>query len=174
VELQIRQMPTAAQMESLHRGEIDVGVMRTPAPVEGLSTRTIQRDRLGVLLPEKHPLAARRSVTLSALRHEPLVIFPGTPRPGWADFMLSICREAGFEPRIAQEANDGPTAVSFVAAGLGVTLVPEALSGLVRPGVTYRRVPGKNYMTELILAYRPQNVPETVTNLLSVVNYLWP
>ena len=54
--------------------------------------------------------------------------------------MLTVSRETGFEPRIAQEANDGATAVSFVAAGLGVTLVPEARSGLVRRGVIYRRV----------------------------------
>jgi DNA-binding transcriptional LysR family regulator len=174
VVLEIRQMATAAQTVALRRGDIDVGVMRTPAETEGLTTRTIQEDRLGMLVPEKHPLAARRTVSLSALRHEALVIFPSAPRPSWADFMLTVCRESGFEPRIAQEANDGATAVSFVAAGLGVTLVPEALSGLVRRGVIYRRVTGKNYMTELILAYRPQNVPETVTNLVSVVNYLWP
>jgi len=174
VQLIVRQMLTPDQIEALRNGDIDVGVMRTPADVGEFATQMILRDQLGVLVPEKHALAARRQVPLKALRKQPLIISPASPRRSWANFVLKVCREAGFEPHIAQEATDGATAASCVAAELGLALMPESLAGLVRPGVVYRRLAGQAHYTELTLVYRRGNVPETVERLARVVSDLWP
>lgn len=176
VQLLIHSMMSQAQIEALQSGELDAGILRTSTSTDlgGFQTRVILRDPLGVLLPEKHALADRKTVTLEALRNLPLILYPASPRPSWADSVMEICAQAGFKPRIAYEANDSATAISFVAAGLGGTVVPECLADLARPGVVYRRALGHGRTTDLVLVYHRQNIPETVKVLLRMVDELWP
>jgi LysR family transcriptional regulator, benzoate and cis,cis-muconate-responsive activator of ben and cat genes len=173
VDLAIREMPSPLQLEALRNGEIDVGFVRPPISTEGVVSRTVLEERLGILLPKGHALAKRAEIPIAALRDEPLVIHPARPS-GWADFMVAICRNAGFEPRIAQEASETATAVSFVAAGLGSTIVPVSLKGLVRPGVVYRPVSNPAPRAQLLLVYRSGVAPPTLTRLLEVAQGLWP
>jgi len=173
VDLAIREMPSPVQLSALRDGEIDVGFVRPPINAEGLVTRTVLEERLGILLPKSHPLAKRAEIPISALRGEPMIVHPARPS-GWADFMISICREQGFDPQIAQEASETATAVSFVAAGLGLTIVPVSLKGFVRPGVVYRPVSRRAPTAKLLLVYRGGAVAPTLGKLLEVAQSLWP
>ena len=56
--------------------------------------------------------------------------------------VLGLCRDAGFAPRIRQEVGETSTLVTFVAAGLGVAIVPEPVSALGVAGATYRPLTG--------------------------------
>jgi len=174
VELVIREMTTPLQVAALHSGEIDVAFLRAPVETEGLNVRTVRQEPLAVLLPEAHPLAQRGAIPLAALSGEPLVVYPASPRPSWADFTIGVCRNAGFEPRIAHEANETATAVSFVAAGLGLILVPEALKGLVRPGVLFRPLAPPAPITQLLLVHRSGPPSPTLKTFLAVAHSLWP
>jgi DNA-binding transcriptional LysR family regulator len=169
VSLVVREMPTPIQLGALRNGEIDIGFLRTPVDTEGLVARVLRQERTVVLLPEAHPLTKRRSIPLASLDGEPLIIHPSTPRPSWADFMIGLCRNAGFEPQISQEAIKTSTAASLVAAGLGLTLMPESLKGLVRSGVVCRPITSPAPMTQLLVAHRSGGVvPPTVRAFLGV------
>jgi DNA-binding transcriptional LysR family regulator len=174
VTLIVRDLVSAVQVDALRRGEIDVGIVRTPVNTKGLITWTIGQDQVAVFMPDGHPLARLKKVPLKALAGEPLIIWPAAPRPSWADNMIAMCRRAGFEPQIAQQANEAGTALSFVAAGLGLTLVPESLTGMTWQGVVFRRVPGLAYRTRLLLVHREGGVSETLRGLLALVSDLWP
>lgn len=173
VDLAIREMPSPAQLSALRNAEIDVGFVRPPLGTEGLVARTVLEEKLGVILPKAHPLAKRAEIPITALRDEPLVVHPARPS-GWAEFMTSICRNAGFEPLVAQEASETATAVSFVAAGLGLTIVPVSLKGLVRPGLVYRPVAKPAPTAKLLLVYRSGPIAPTLAKLLEVARSLWP
>lgn len=173
VDLAIREMPSPSQLAALRAGDIDVGFVRPPIDTEGLVTRTVLKERLGLLLPEAHPLAKRSRLPLTALAGQPLIIHPARPS-GWSDFMISVCREAGIEPQVSQDALETGTAVSFVAAGLGLTIVPESLKVLVRPGVVYRPVSGPVPRARLLLVHRNGPLTPTLTALLHLAQHLWP
>jgi DNA-binding transcriptional LysR family regulator len=173
VDLMVREMTTPMQVEALRNGEIDVGFLRTPVNTEGLITRILREEKTVVLLPETHRLAKRRTIPLAALAGEPLIIHPSTPRPSWADFMIGLCRNAGFEPQINQEAIKTSTAASFVAAGLGLTLMPESLKGLARPGVACRPLATPAPTTQLLLAHRNGMISPTVAGLMAVAQDLF-
>src|SRR3546814_3163817 len=74
-----------------------------------------------------HALAIRQSISLHDLRNDPLIV--GEPRwsTGFHARIMSACEKAGFVPRVVQVAVQIQTLVTFVAAGLGVTLVPASL-----------------------------------------------
>jgi DNA-binding transcriptional LysR family regulator len=69
-----------------------------------------------------HPLASRSSVGLAEVAGEPFVLRAAPS--GMRHQTLDLCRAAGFEPEVAIEAEDLPTIRGFVAAGLGVAVVP--------------------------------------------------
>ena len=173
VDLAIREMPSPAQLAALRNAEIDIGFVRPPISTEGLVARTVLEEKLGVILPKVHPLAKRAEIPIVALRDQPLVVHPARPS-GWAEFMTGICRNAGFEPVVAQEASETATAVSFVAAGLGLTIVPVSLKGLVRSGLVYRPVAKPAPIAKLLLVYRSGVVSPTLAKLLEVARGLWP
>ena len=173
VELVLREMSTPAQAEALRSGEIDVGFLRLPADVGELVSHTVREERMAIMLSESHPLARLAEVPLRALAHEPLILFPAAPRPSWADTVIAACREAGFEPVVAQEAVESATVVSFVAAEIGVAPIPEGLALLARPGVTCRPI-SPALVTRLAVVHRAGSLLPAVAGLLELVRELWP
>ena len=174
VEVLLREMSTPAQVHALRDGEIDVGFLRLPADIDELVAHVVREERMALMLPESHPLAELREVPLRALARERLIVFPAAPRPSWADTVIAACREAGFEPNVAQEAMESATVVSFVAAGIGVAPVPEGLLLLARPGVVCRLVAPPAPVTRLAVVHRTGDLLPAVAALLDVIRELWP
>ncbi|MET7758975.1 LysR family transcriptional regulator [Streptomyces sp. NPDC005389] len=108
---------------------------------DGLRLVHLLDDPYRAVLPRGHPLADRRTaVDLAELAGEPWV---GSERPGpCLDAVLDACAAAGFAPDIAVECEEYATAQGFVAAGLGVSLVPLMGLGSRHPNVVVRKVRG--------------------------------
>lgn len=174
VDLSVRIMTSPAQVAAVRSGEIDAGLARAPLDTGTLVVHTIRVDPIAVLLPEEHRLATKARVALRDLAGEPLVVHPAARRPSWVDFMLSLFRDAGIEPGPVQEASDTTTAIAFVAAGLGVTLVPGSSGLFTRPGTLWRLLAEPAPRTRLVLLHHAERLSPTVTALLGVVERLWP
>lgn len=148
------EMLTPAQVEALLDGQIEVGVLRPPVTAAGIVVEMLREEPLVVLLPTQHPAAAARVLDLATLRDEPFVGYPSKPPSTLHGLMLSACRQAGFVPRICQEAAQTATLVALVAAGLGVALVPASVQHLRIDGATYRPLAAPATTAQLALAYR--------------------
>ncbi len=157
VQLVPTEMPTAGQLEALLAGRLDVGVIRPPVREPGLAFATIDTEPLVVALPEDHPLAARAEVALAALVGEPFVLLSRREAPGLYAALGEAMAQAGGAPEVVQEARELQTVVGFVAAGLGVSLVPASVGADAHRGVAYRPVAGATPTVELALAWRPED-----------------
>ncbi|MGI5487226.1 LysR family transcriptional regulator [Microtetraspora malaysiensis] len=133
VETQIVEGPSARLMERLADGSIDVAVVSDypSALVTGPeSTLTpLMESELLVALPSGHPLAGRAVVDLRDLRDENWIEAP--PR-GHTTMLLTACARAGFTPRAGFRVAEWTGKFGYVAAGLGVTLVPAMAADGVR------------------------------------------
>ena len=80
-------------------------------------------EELFAVLPPNHPLASEKQLALEQLRHEPFVLFS----EGYSlrAIVWNACQEAGFAPKISFEGEETDTIRGLVAAGLGVSLLPE-------------------------------------------------
>jgi DNA-binding transcriptional LysR family regulator len=144
---------------SLHAGTIDVAVVVETfapghAPCDGLRRRHLLADPFRMVIPRGHRLGSRRTVDLAALAGERWIGVNSCP--GYCQQVVSeACRRAGFEPRYGLEADEYPTAQGFVAAGLGVALVPLlALGAAAHSGVVVRRVKGEQPVRHVWAATR--------------------
>jgi DNA-binding transcriptional LysR family regulator len=145
VQLDLVEATGDVQLQGFARGDIDAGFMlHSPgfAPPE-LQHLRIAREALVLALPEQHPMAKARSISLDAVLREPLVIFPRRITPSLHDAIFAMYHAAGRTPNVAQEAIQMQTIVNLVSAGLGVAWVPDSVRQFQRPGVTYRAVTGK-------------------------------
>jgi DNA-binding transcriptional LysR family regulator len=172
VALGLEEMSTAEQVEALRAGRIQLGLARPPVGDDTLHVETLSEEPLVAALPARHPLAARKTLPLRALAHEPFILFPRQPRPGWIDVVQDACRAAGFRPAVAQEVLELSTAVTLVAAGIGVSLVPASAQGLRLDGVAYRPLRAPAPRTTLVALRRPDDPRPVVDRFLAVTREL--
>ena len=125
----------------LKAGEIDLALVydheAIPQMQDGeLDLTHLVDDRYEAILPKGHPLAGRRKLRLADLADEPWIA--STLAGGCRQIMQRACHDAGFEPRIAFEADETLAAQALVAAGVGVTLLPRLALTTVHPAVVPR------------------------------------
>jgi DNA-binding transcriptional LysR family regulator len=157
------------QVEAIRAGTLQLGFARPPFGDETLAAETVYEEPVIVVLPDGHPLASRGALSLAALSAEPFVLFPRERRPGWYDFVVGLCRDAGFQPVVAEEAPDLATAMALVAAGIGLTLVPASVKDLRRSGIEYRDLVAPVPRTRLLALRRAGEPPPVVARFLEVV-----
>ena len=140
VALNLFDMTPAEQFRALETRKIDLGFvgLRPPPATRDLQWESIARPRTLVVLPAKHPLARKRQVNLRELKALFFVGMSERTHPGFRDWLCETCQQAGFAPRILQDAELEPALMTFVAEGLGVSLAREHIKKLPHPGVALR------------------------------------
>lgn len=154
VELVLRELSTAAQLEALRSGFIDVGFLREPVADPAIVAERVVREPFSAVLPPDHRLAGHRTIDLAALSGEGFVLFPRAVAPTLYDQVRAVCRSAGFEPRQVQEAEEWLTIVGLVDAGLGVSIVPASFERLRWGRVSYHRLAGIRRLTTISMCHR--------------------
>ena len=182
IRVSLREATTDVQLHALARAEIDVGILLGPLVdaasgsngLESLVYQRLQAEALVLALPASHvrvtnSKAGGAPVALRGFASEAFISFPRQIAPRLHDAIIGACGEAGFSPRIVQEAIQMQTIISLVSAGMGVALVPESLMSLKRPGVVYRKLRGKRTMAlELGLAWRRDNPSAALQRFVSL------
>ncbi len=153
VEVQLLEMTTMEQVAALKDGRIDVGLGRLRFEDESLVRKVVREERLWLAVPVDHPLA--RTVEKLRLRDtagEPLIIYPKSPRPSYADQVLDFYREAGVQPQIGMEARELQTALGLVASGGGICVVPASVRRLGRDDVRFIELDEPQMTTPIIMS----------------------
>jgi len=104
--------------------DIEVFVARNrPVPAHGYTIHHLQDDPYVVIVPAGHRFAGRDQVTLGELTAD-LWVDNDFNRGTCRQILLDACAGAGFVPDFPVETPDYPTAIQFVAAGVGITVMP--------------------------------------------------
>jgi DNA-binding transcriptional LysR family regulator len=109
-----------------------------------------------------HPVAEREAVALADLGQEPFIMFPRSVGTGLFDIIVTACRDAGFTPRVVQEAPQFTSIIGLVSADLGVALIPSALAQIRLDGVVYRPLLGAEVSAPVLLVARRRDASAAV------------
>ncbi|WP_068396402.1 LysR family transcriptional regulator [Kribbia dieselivorans] len=150
------EMLSGDQAAALHDGSIDLGLMRRIPDPAGLEVIPLREDRLLAAVPRGHRLAKRKRLRLADLSGEPLVIHAGGGRSTMNTTVTALFDEAGLESKVVHQVAETSTLVTFVAAGLGLAVVPEPTTALAVPGVVYVPISGVGGM-ELVATARQED-----------------
>jgi DNA-binding transcriptional LysR family regulator len=154
ITLRLHELGTSEQLRQLEDGRLDVGFVRVPRTRPELTFETLLEEPVVAALPDAHPLATHPLLRLADLEGEPLVLLTRAGAPGLREALAEAIDRLGGEERVVQEAAEMQTVVGLVAAGVGVSLVPESVRALARAGVTYRPLDGYAPKVRLAVAWR--------------------
>ncbi len=122
---------TPRLLDRLTSGHLDLAIVSTTgrAPLDTYELHHLLDESLYVAVPADHPLAGQGPVRLSQLADADWI--SGGPRPEGT--LLDAALRQGFRPRVAHVVAEWTAKEGYVAAGLGVTLVPSLAADAVRP-----------------------------------------
>ncbi len=160
---------TPAQVAQLLDGTLDLGLLRPPVHERDLQTEVLGSEALVAVLPASHRLAGAESVPLEQLEREPFVTYPSHFRSVVHDAVEDACAAHGFKPVAAHEVAETATLVSFVAAGLGVSLVPASVTNMTVHGAVYRPLEKDTTRVQLAVAWRGDDQRPVLVRALDVI-----
>ncbi len=142
VELSLAINESEDVVPRLRAGDLDLALIEDPhdrePSIDGVELVHLLDDPMYLLLPRDHPLASKSKVRLRDLADDAWI--QGQPNESCACNRLALraCQAAGFEPRIAFHSDDYLAIQGFVAAGVGVSLIPDLALLPVRDDVAIR------------------------------------
>jgi DNA-binding transcriptional LysR family regulator len=154
VSLVLSYQNTISQKLSLARGEIDIGLMLGPLEHRDFDTLSVAEEQLVAVMSEASRLASMPELCVEDIADEPLIL--GT-REQW-DFYRNIIAEIlalkGYRAKILYEAPSLFGILGLVRAGLGITLVPEAMERFCPKGMTTRHIRDAGIPISTVAAWR--------------------
>ncbi|GHB47568.1 LysR family transcriptional regulator [Streptomyces viridiviolaceus] len=167
------QMYTGEAMGRITDGTLDVGFVALPVR-RGVLARVVRMERLLVALPDSHPLAQRDRVGFADLARERFVTFPVARGSAVREAMVQACHEAGFAPRIVQEAPDSYNLLALVGAGMGIAVVVQSARNIHLEHVVFRDLAGEVPVLPIALAWRSGNRSAALAAVLRVAERVLP
>ena len=158
---------TDLQIDDLRAGSLDIACVRGAVSLNDLTSATMLRERLFAAVPSAHVLARRPEIDLADLRDEAIASFPEEHAEALANVINEAWSSAGGAPANVAEANDWPAIVAMVGAGAACSVVPESVTALSVPGVSYRPLKNCRLRTDLTVAHRSGDQREHVRWLVS-------
>lgn len=172
VAIRLTELAPEAELQAIRDGVIDVGFVREQSVAEGLVYETWMQEPFVALLPPGHRLASEPAVAVEHLAGEPFVHFARDVAPSLYDQVATLCRGAGFVPRVVQEVREWLTHISLVEAGLGVSLVPASVEKLAWGGVSYRPLRHCALQAAIALCYPREELHPTVNGFVALARQL--
>ena len=173
VALNLFDMTGAEQFQALDGRKIDLGFVGLRPALAGrdLLSEGVAHDTMLVALPVRHPLAKKPKVRLADLAPQFFIGMSAKTHPGAREWLLETCQSAGFAAKILQEADVEPTAIKFVADGLGVAFMPDQITGLPHEGVVFRPL-SPPLRRESTMAWRADNPSKPLKDYIQIVKDL--
>ena len=114
---------TQPLLEKLRAGDIDLGILALPVPLDGLEARSLYEEAFTLAVPSNNPLAKRANVKIDDLANETLLLL----EDGHClrDQALDVCSRIDVKESEDYRATSLETLRQMVAAGLGITLLPK-------------------------------------------------
>ena len=170
VNLVLRELTTDQQIQELRAHRLDVGFENLPNSYDqdaDLCFQPLMQESVVIALPEAHPLAAQAEISLQELADEPFVL-PSPQNLPFYTQTIRLCTEAGFVPKVAQEATWMITVLGLVAGGVGVSILSGNVQNLQRKGVVYRTIKGKSLTRQIASVCRSVDSSAVLHEFLQV------
>jgi DNA-binding transcriptional LysR family regulator len=177
VELEVEMLEPLDSIPRLRSGELDLALSNDAetTPGEPIERIHLFDDPMYVVLPRGHRLAERARLHLRDLVDEPWMLATTKACPD-ARMFKRACHAAGFEPNVAFENDDYHAILGFVAARVGIALIPDLALRAAREDVVIRSLDAGAPVREIVAAvpagYRPP-ATEAMLEILVAVGSEW-
>lgn len=156
-EVALSELAAGEQIEGLYREQLDIAFVHAQLPEDVLQTKVVARDRMIVAVPASSRLATRRRIEMKDLAAWPAIMPAGHSSSGFFEQARMAYQRAGVRPERIHNTRLLQTGLLLVAAGVGVSLVPESFQTIHVKGVAYRKLSVEPPLLELMAVWRRDN-----------------
>jgi molybdate transport repressor ModE-like protein len=167
-EAEVPELLGALRRRELHAALVFAREDESPPALDGVSATHLVDDEHLVVLPAGHPAARRDAVALRDLRDERWIAAPADDDASYAT-LARACRRDGFEPAFAHRIDNLATTQGFVAAGLGISLLPRLAVEPTRSDVVVRPLAGARIVRSIYVACLDALAPALRDRLLAAL-----
>ena len=156
--LDLDRISSEGQIDEVAAGRADIGLIRLPVLHRDPTLQFIElpAEPLYVALPNEHPRLSAASIRLADLAEEAFVSAVHRERGGLARRVADLCLTRGFVPKLGPAISRKTSMLDLVAAGFGIAIVPQRMTGLVRPGLHFRPLDDTDAHAGLAIILPPQ------------------
>lgn len=122
VRVSLEEQPTPAIIQAVAAGQVEIGVIAAAGSLAGLEIQPYRRDRLVLVVPAGHPLAARGALGFAEVLEQPFVCLHAGS--SIHTFMMNIAAQLGSSLDVRIQVRSFNAICRMVAAGVGIGLVP--------------------------------------------------
>ncbi|QCP09206.1 LysR family transcriptional regulator [Pseudoduganella umbonata] len=170
VDISFHELTTVEQLKALKDDTIDVGFGRLKGEDAAIRRIVLREEPLIVALPVGHRLTrVPGALKMSELMDDPLIVYPKTPRPSFADQVLATFRERMLVPRQVIEVRELQIAIGLVGAGQGIAIVPDSLQGMIRTDVVYKPLDDRQAISPIIFSARAMDRSQELADMLAII-----
>ena len=127
IHTSLEELSNRAQLNAILKDQLDIAFVRLSKVPKGLRIRPVFEDTFSLVLPKAHPITNANFKGMHQLAKEHFILFSQDYSPQYYDTVMSICEDAGFEPKISHKSVHAQTIFKLVENGLGIAIVPSAL-----------------------------------------------
>lgn len=172
VSIHLEEEGSSALIDSVLNDKNEVVFLRKPAPIGlGLISQHVLDEPLIVALPNNHPLAEPQyEIQLLDLEPYDFVLYRRLAGQDLFDNILANCYQAGFSPNIVQEAPRLTSSLNLIAAGIGLSIVPESIRDFWNNQIVYKSLQSETPCIAPIYAiYKKNSRNVRLRNLLDLL-----
>lgn len=168
VTLELKNLPTALQVEALGSHALDAGFVRLPLTAPLLALTPLHSEPFAIAISKSHRLAQEKHLTVGHLAEEPFIAYGQRWAPEFYQTWTGICRNAGFTPIVVQETAEMDTALALVAAGMGVAILPEGVANRHSRAVKVKPLAGEKIRSRIGIAIARDRKDPLLQNFIAV------
>ena len=165
----LNEMSNTHQIESLQNNIIDLGFVRMNRLPKGLALHKVFTDYFTLVLPKNHKLTRRNFKSLAQCETEAFILFSSDYSSTYYEKIMSIFSDAGFQPKISHKSIHANTIFKLVESGLGVAIVPNALTEGFQLNIKMIPLKKIKQHAELYAAWNPKNHNNALENILKFI-----
>ena len=169
IKFQLEELTNKEQLLALQKDEIDVGFMRSNRVEEGMVIRSVLKETFSLVLPDKHPMTARKFKHIGQLKDESFILYPNDQSQSYYQQIINLCADHGFTPKISHKSIHAPTIFKLVENGMGLSVIPTSLANENHPGIRFIELKNIPQKTELYAVWKKENNNPALPYLLKLM-----
>jgi LysR family transcriptional regulator, benzoate and cis,cis-muconate-responsive activator of ben and cat genes len=170
LKIEMIEMSTTQQIQALKEGKIDVGFGRLRISDPDVKRILLRKERLMVAVHASHPFAAHeQGVYLADVVNEQIFLYPNHNKPNFSTQVRGIFSEYGLNPQDIREVRELQLALGFVAANIGVCVVPESAQSIHLSHLRYVPILDESAVSPIFMAVRQMDESEDIRALFDSV-----
>ena len=171
LQLSLRELETAEQIEALREEMLDIGFMRPFGfDLTGLQTQLVIRENYRLVMQETHPLAKSERITARQLSGRSVILFARDVNPAIYDRLTAaLTTDSVPPPEFRQDARNKSSMLAMVKAGFGAALLPESICRGHLPGLTVRDLDLALPKVDILAVWNPARLSGVLKQFLALL-----